>query len=157
MEKLVDEGLVRAIGVCNFPVMSLWDLLGGARIPPAINQVECNPRNACSQLSRFCTTNNVAVVAYSPFGSSFAPMLEIDEIKHLSKKYQSSEANIIIRWALQRGFGVLTKSWREERILSNLTQSDFTLEEADLATIAALDVKQRSLDFTDDWGVDVWA
>lgn len=158
MEKLVDEGLVKSIGVSNFPVMLLWDLLAGARIPPAVNQIECNPKHACTQLVKFCQDNNIHVTAYSPFGSTFAPLLEIDEIKALASKYNKPEANIVIRWAIQRGLSVLVKSWREDRIRSNLEKSlDFVLSDEDMDKINILDANQRSLDFSEDWGVNVWA
>lgn len=138
--------------------MSLWDLLGGARIAPAINQIECNPKNAAAQLVKFCQTNNVAVTAYSPFGSSFAPLLELPEIKELAAKHNRSEANIVVRWAIQRGLTIVVKSWREDRIRSNLVSSvDFQLDAADMTKIEAADSNQRSLDFSEDWGVNVWA
>ncbi len=69
MEKLVDDGLVKHIGVANFPVILLHDMLSYARIPPAVNQVEIHPYNQQSQLLEYCRAHNIVVQAYSPLGS----------------------------------------------------------------------------------------
>lgn len=126
MEKLVDNGLAKHIGVANFPVILLHDMLSYARIPPAVNQVEIHPYNQQPQLLEFCRTHNIVVQAYSPLGSpgykgSSEPEVLSDPIlKEIANKHEVSVAQLCIMWSLQRGCHLIAKSSSAQHMEENL-------------------------------------
>ena len=126
MEKLVDDGLVKYIGVANFPVILLHDMLSYARIPPAVNQVEIHPYNQQSQLLEYCRAHNIVVQAYSPLGSpgykeSVEPDILSDPIlKEIANKHEISVAQLCILWSLQRGCHLIAKSSNSQHMEENL-------------------------------------
>uniref|UniRef100_A0A7S3VHC0 NADP-dependent oxidoreductase domain-containing protein n=1 Tax=Dunaliella tertiolecta TaxID=3047 RepID=A0A7S3VHC0_DUNTE len=118
MEKLVDDGTVRDIGVSNFRVSDLDTLLASARIKPVINQVEANPYLQQPELKAFCDKNGILVEAYSPLapitsapGGPLDPLLE-----ELAKKHQATPAQILLRWSLQSGYLPITTTKSEQRM-----------------------------------------
>lgn len=125
MEELVRQGLVRAIGVANFTGPMLVDLLTYAEIKPAMNQIELHPYNAQQSLVDFCRYENIAVTAYSPLGSPGTKepgepvLLEDKEITAIAGNHDKSAAQVLIRWAMQRGTAVIPKSVNPDRIKSN--------------------------------------
>ncbi len=159
MEKLVTEGLVRSIGVANFPAMLLLDLLSHASISPEVNQIELHPYLAQKELLTFCNEHDVAVTAYSPLGApggagkQFESILLDPTILQLSRKYQKSAAQIVLRWGIQRGTAVIPKSVTPERITENSKVFDFELSLADMETISKLDRNQRIVDPVRMWGL----
>lgn len=126
MEKLVDDGLVKHIGVANFPVILLHDMLSYARIPPAVNQVEIHPYNQQSHLLDYCHTHNIAVQAYSPLGSpgykeSAEPEVLSDPVLiEIANKHRISVAQLCILWSLQRRCHVIAKSANKQHMEENL-------------------------------------
>src|SRR3989338_3251300 len=117
MEDLIRKGMVRAIGVANFTGAMLVDLLSYAKIKPAVNQIELHPYNQQARLVEFCQRNDMAVTAYSPLGSpgnmkdrSGAPILLDDpHIIDIAHAHHRSVAQVLIRWAIQRGTIVIPK------------------------------------------------
>ena len=126
MEKLVDDGLVKHIGVANFPAILLHDMLSYARIPPAVNQVEIHPYNQQTQLLEFCHSRNIVVQAYSPLGSpgykeSREPEVLSDPIlKEIANKHEISVAQLCIMWSLQQGCHLIAKSLNAQHMEENL-------------------------------------
>ena len=134
MEALVAQGLVRSIGVSNFPLILLHDLFQSARIPPAVNQVECHPYLAQSPLVAYAAQRGIHVSAYSPLGrpgktkaesvifdstiKSLAEELSASSPTHASGTY--SPATVLLAWNVLRGVSVLPKSSTPERIGHNL-------------------------------------
>lgn len=159
MEKLVKQGLVKAIGVANFTGIMLTDLLTYAKIKPAMNQVELHPYNQQQRLVDFCKYNDIAVTGYSPLGSpgnakQDAPNLLADElILKLSKQYKKTSAQILVRWAIQRGTVTIPKSTHAERLKENIDVFDFALVEADMKEIAGLERRYRFVDPYDWWKI----
>jgi diketogulonate reductase-like aldo/keto reductase len=144
MEKLVDQKLVVSIGVSNFNVQSLLDLLSHARIKPVVNQIEVHPYLNQSALVNFARENNVQTVAFSPFGSGRLPnILEDDKLIQIAKKYNRSVAQVILRWHAARGIAVIPKSVKEERLKENLNIFDFELSEEDIQEINNLNRNHR--------------
>lgn len=125
MEMLVSEGLVRNIGVANFGVSLLRDMLSYAKIKPAVLQVELHPYNCQDKLLRFCREKGIAVTGFSPLGGESYielggatkenSLLDLQLIKDLSKKYSKSPAQILLRWGIQRGASLVVKSSKVER------------------------------------------
>ncbi|EFJ07544.1 hypothetical protein SELMODRAFT_429709 [Selaginella moellendorffii] len=138
MEKLVDAKKTRAIGVSNFSCKKLGDLLAVARIPPAVNQVECSPVWQQAKLRDFCISSGVHLSAYSPLGSSGKSVLQSPVVKDLAQKLGKTPAQVALRWGLQRGCSVLPKSTNAERLRSNLQVFDFSIPEEELAKFSSI-------------------
>ncbi|XXQ39019.1 NADP-dependent oxidoreductase domain-containing protein [Plasmodiophora brassicae] len=162
MEKCVEEGLVKAIGVSNFTCALLHDLLTYAKVKPAVNQVESHPYCQQRALLAYQQRLGIAFEAYSPLGSGgFAgknePRLLDDPVLHkLAKKYHVDAAKIALRWAVQRGTVVLPKSVHEERIASNIDVYDFQIEDDDMRLIATLDKNHHYLRPNDWYGIPLF-
>ncbi|CAK7342792.1 unnamed protein product [Dovyalis caffra] len=124
MEALYDSGKARAIGVSNFSSKKLGDLLAVARIPPAVNQVECHPEWQQPKLHEFCKSKGVHLSAYSPLGSPGTGSIKSQVLKNsilnmIAEKLGKSPAQVALRWGLQMGHSVLPKSTNEARIKEN--------------------------------------
>ncbi|KAL7493958.1 hypothetical protein ACHAWT_002744 [Skeletonema menzelii] len=126
MESLVDKGLVKHIGVANFPVMLLHDLLSYSRITPAVNQVEIHPYNQQPKLLAYCNSRNVTVQAYSPLGTpgfkeSDEPHILSDPVlSEMAKSKGITVAQLCLQWSLQRGCSVIAKSSNIQHLEENL-------------------------------------
>jgi D-xylose reductase len=153
MEELVNAGLARDIGVCNFGCSLLRDLLSYARIRPAVLQVELHPFLTQEKLLRFCREQEIAVTAFSPLGalSYFTlgmarpeeSVLETEVVRELARRYGRTPAQIVLRWGIQRGSAVVPKTTRPERLGENLAIFDFALTEAEMKTISGLNRDRR--------------
>ncbi|XP_067657250.1 aldo-keto reductase family 1 member B1-like [Haliotis asinina] len=153
MEKLVDKGLVRSIGVSNFNKQQLERILNmdGLKYKPANNQVEITPYLAEEDLLQFSLKNGISTTAYGPFGApgqnyiqEDAPkILEIPTIVEIGKKYGKSSAQVILRWGIQRGYAIVPKSTNPARLAENFDIFDFELSEEDMKTMLDLDRGQR--------------
>ncbi|XP_067657230.1 aldo-keto reductase family 1 member B1-like isoform X1 [Haliotis asinina] len=149
MEKLVDKGLVRSLGVCNFNKQQLERILkmDGLKYKPSNNQVEITPYLAEEDLLQFSLKNDISTTAYAPFGapgqnyvSKDAPkLLEDPTIVGIGSKYNKSPAQVILRWGIQRGYAVIPKSTNPARLAQNMDIFDFKLSEEDMKTMLALD------------------
>ncbi|KAK9767791.1 hypothetical protein K7432_002127 [Basidiobolus ranarum] len=153
MEELVDAGLVKNIGVANFNCSSLMDLLKYARIKPAVNQVEIHPYLPQDVLVEFCHRKDIALTAYSSFGSisylslfdgakSVPSLLEDKIIQNIAKKYSKTPAQVLLRWSLERQIAVIPKSSNEDRLKQNI-DLDFKLSEEDMNEIKKLNKNIR--------------
>lgn len=111
LETLYKEGKVRAIGVSNFQVHHLEDLMKEAEIKPMINQVELHPRLTQEEVRAFCAKHHIQVEAWSPLMQG--QLLDNEELKQIANKYQKSIAQVIIRWDLQTGIVTIPKSTKE--------------------------------------------
>jgi len=159
MEKLVDDGLVKSIGVSNFNIQSLLDLWTYARILPAINQVEVHPYLNRYELIRFAKLlGNITTTAYSPFGSGLeGNALNDDTIAAIAKKHNKDPSHIILRWSIQRGVVVIPKSVHDERIKSNFEVFDFELSPHEMEKIDNLNQNKRIVQVKGAFGFDIFA
>jgi len=146
MEALVDAGLVKAIGVSNYPLITLLDLLTYARIRPAVNQIEVHPYWTREELVSECHRLGVRVVGYSCLGSGQAGPLQDPAIQAIAQRHGKSPAQVIIRWLVQRGIAAIPKSVHEERIRENFAVFDFALTDEEVAAINALNRNQAFVD-----------
>lgn len=110
MEACVDEGKCRALGVCNFNVNALAQLLSTCRMPPVINQVERHPLLPQTELLDFCARNHVKLQAHSPLGQGNEALLSHEVVKEVAKTSGQSPAQVVLRWNLQQGVLVVPKS-----------------------------------------------
>ncbi len=142
MEELYKNGLVRAIGVCNFQIHHLEYLLSECQIVPAVNQVEVHPEFTRPELHNFCREHNIQIEAWSPLMQGSA--IKIQQIKALAVKYNRAPSQIILNWHLRNGRIVIPKSKNPDRIISNADIYNFQMEKNDLKIIDNLN-KNRSL------------
>ncbi len=140
LEKLYKDGLVRAIGVSNFKVHHLQDLLADCEIAPMVDQVEYHPLLTQKELHSFCKDNKIQIEAWSPLmqGNLDQPVLN-----ELSAKYKKSPAQIVIRWDLQNGVVTIPKSVTESRIIENANVFDFELSAEDMEKISGMNQDKR--------------
>lgn len=141
LETLYKEGKVRAIGVSNFQVHHLTDVMKDAEIVPMINQVEYHPRLTQKELQAFCMEHNIQLEAWSPLMQG--QLLDNPVLQEIAASYHKTVAQIIIRWDLQNGVITIPKSTKEHRIVENSTVFDFELTKEDMARIDQLNDNLR--------------
>jgi len=142
LEYLYKEGRVRAIGVSNFQVHHLQDLLGDAEIKPVINQVELHPYLSQKKVREFCKENDIQVEAWSPLMAGNG-LLENEILKEIAKKYNKTVAQIVLRWDLQSQVVTIPKSTNERRLIENIDVFDFNLSKSDIDRIDSLNQDLR--------------
>jgi alcohol dehydrogenase (NADP+) len=161
LEALVDQGLVRHIGVSNYPVALLHELMTQARIPPAINQCEAHPYLQQTKLVEYCRARGVHFEAYSPLGTpgfkarDEPVILDDPVLNEIATRHGISVAAVCLAWAVQRGTSVVAKSTNPQHQRDNLeaaTSADIRLSEDEMAAIASLDRGYRYFRPEDWWG-----
>jgi len=153
LEEFVASGKVKAIGVSNFTIDQLRQLIAHSKVgPPVVNQVEFHPYLVQTELHQFCKENGIVLTAYSPLGSpdSYsgqqpgAPaLLKEPIVLELAKKHNKSPAQILLRWSVQMGTSVIPKSVTPSRIEENLQIFDFKLSEEDVSLVSSLNRNHR--------------
>lgn len=153
MEDLVRAGLVRNIGVSNFNVALLRDLVAYAKIPPAMLQAEMHPYLTQEKLLRFCLSEEIAVTAFSPLGAASyfslgmaepeESVLEQHAVREIARRHGKSPAQIVLRWGVQRRTAVVPKSTRTERLCENLALFDFEFSADEMDDIGRLNRNRR--------------
>jgi diketogulonate reductase-like aldo/keto reductase len=141
LEKLYSDGRVRAIGVSNFQVHHLRDLLEDAQIKPMVNQVEYHPRLAQLELRAFCKEQGIQLEAWSPLMQG--KLLDNSVLLEIANKYEKSVAQVILRWDLQNGIVTIPKSTNEHRIIENADIFNFELTSDDMLQIDGLNKDTR--------------
>jgi 2,5-diketo-D-gluconate reductase A len=144
MEKLYQEGRIRAIGVSNFPPDRLMDLIMHHQIVPAVNQVETHPFNQQIDTQTFLQENQVQIESWGPFAEGQHHIFEHEVLRSIADKHQKTVGQVILRWLTQRGVVAIPKSVRQQRIVENFTIFDFDLSQEDMAAIRTLDTKTSS-------------
>jgi diketogulonate reductase-like aldo/keto reductase len=150
-EKLLADGRVRAIGVCNFSPQHLKNLMEHAEITPAVNQVELHPSFNQRELREFDRRFGITTQSWAPIGGSIrrAGDAANDPLHHptilqLATKYRKTPAQIVLRWHIDHGLSAIPKSVKKERIEENIDIFNFALTVDDMATVDALDTGVRS-------------
>lgn len=138
LEKAYEEGKLRAIGVSNFPVEKLREVLDHCEIVPALMQVECHPYYPAEAVKSFCDGKGIKLQSWYPLGHGNAGLVNDPVFASLAEKYGKSNAQIILRWHIQMGFGLVPGSKSHEHIRENAEIFDFSLTEEEMELIAAL-------------------
>lgn len=142
LEKLYKDGRVRAIGVSNFHIHHLEDLISSAEIKPMVNQVEYHPHLTQKELLAFCKKEGIQLEAWSPLKQG--QLLEEPVLVDIANKYNKSVAQVILRWDLQNGVVTIPKSIKEHRIIENSNVFDFELSTEDMEKIDGLNQNSRA-------------
>jgi len=144
MEKLYKAGKAKAIGVSNWNIDLLKDLLEKAEIKPAVNQVEDNPFLPQHKLVKFCQDNGIQITAYCPLGRANNPkLLDDPTVNEVAKKNNMTPAQVVLSWNVQRNIIVIPKSVTPSRIEENLKISELPKEDFD--KISSITIRQRGV------------
>ena len=153
MEALVDKGLVRQIGVCNYNSVLIHDLMSYARIKPAMLQVEAHPYLTQERLVRLAGDYGIDVTAFSPLGAQSyfelgmavegESLLGAAPVMVAAQAHGKTPAQVLLRWGVQRGTAVIPKTTKLERMRENLAIDDFELSQVEMAAISALNQNRR--------------
>jgi diketogulonate reductase-like aldo/keto reductase len=141
LEKIYQDGRVRAIGVSNFLQHHLQTLFDNSETRPAVNQTEFHPRLVQQSLIDFCVQNKVQFEAWSPF--RMGEIFTVRELDEIAAKYNKTVAQLVIRWDLQKGVVTIPKSVKKERIITNAQVFDFEISAEDMLLIDSLDRHER--------------
>ncbi|OAY69053.1 Aldose reductase [Ananas comosus] len=146
MEKLVKDGLVRDIGVCNFTVKKLNRLLQSAQILPSVCQMEMHPGWRNDKMLEACKQNGIHCTAYSPLGSSERNLIDDPVVTRVANKLNKTPGQVLVKWALQRGTSVIPKSKNPERIKENFQVFGWEIPEEDFRALSSMKDQKRVLD-----------
>jgi 2,5-diketo-D-gluconate reductase A len=142
MERAHAAGHTRSIGVSNFGVDDLRQLLPTVSVPPVVNQVQFSPYEYRKALLDSCRREGIALEAYSPLGTG--RHLTSDVVARIAQRHERTPAQVLLRWCIERGIPVIPKSIHRERIVENAQLFDFALTDGDLAELDALDHTDRT-------------
>ncbi|XP_055333933.1 1,5-anhydro-D-fructose reductase-like [Paramacrobiotus metropolitanus] len=164
MEKLVEEGFAKSIGLSNFNEDQIQHVLNNCRIKPAVLQVECHPYLPQEDLQTFCRKNYIVMTAYAPLGSAkfqsaktnngnrHGALLQETLLGRIGEKHGKTSAQILLRWLIQRNIVAIPKSVKKERLQENFELWDFCLSEHEMGQISGL-AKSDGRMFT----LDMWS
>lgn len=141
LEKLYKDGRIKAIGVSNFEVHHLEELINECDIVPTVNQVEYHPEYPQTELHEFCKKHKIQLEAWGPLMQG--KIFQIPLMKELSDKYGKTISQIALRWDLQMGVVTIPKSSTKARIKENMDLYDFEISKEDMKTIEKLNIGKR--------------
>ena len=142
MEKLLEEGKVRSIGVSNFSADQVTNLAAFNQVIPHINQIEVNPFHQRTAYLEFLKDENIIPEVWAPFAEGKNNLFENETLEKIGEKYNKTVAQIVLRWLVEQDIVVLAKTVRPERMEENLDVFDFSLDDEDRAQIQSLDQKE---------------
>ena len=162
MEALYTQGLARSIGLSNWTEKGIASLLTYAKIKPAINQIEIHPFLPQNDLIKYCLSQSIIPVAYSPLGSqdqvpgTGEKVSTNKDLNAIAEKNGVTLAQVLIAWGLKRGYPVLPKSSNAGRILSNAKLITLSDEDFEAVNKVSEGRKSRFVNMKDTFGYDVW-
>lgn len=139
LEELYAAGKVRAIGVDNFTPDKLADFMFWNKVKPAVNLVECNPFFQREDERAYMESKDIQMQAWSPLSAGQANLFRNETLCAIATNHKKTSAQVVLRWLTQRGIVPIVKSENPQRMKENLSIFDFTLTEAEMRQIAALD------------------
>jgi diketogulonate reductase-like aldo/keto reductase len=151
MEKLVVKGLTKSIGVSNYNVQSLHNLLSFCKIKPVFNQVEFHPYLYQKELLNYCNSENIKIIAYNPIcRGAYVNMekeklnlLEEPIVKELAEKYKKTPGQIVLNWLINLGIVPIPRTGKPERMKENLDSTTFVMEKDDYEKVSNLNKNHR--------------
>jgi len=141
LEELRNEGLVRSIGVSNYNVRLLRELLDVADVTPVLNQVERHPNLQQRDICEFCREHGILVQAWSPIAKG--RVTDFTALRSIGRSHGKSPAQVTLRWQIQTGVAVIPKTTNPDRMRENLDVFDFELSPDEMESVAALDAGER--------------
>lgn len=142
LEKAYKEGKVKAIGISNFPVEKIQEILDQCEIVPTVMQVECHPYYPAEEVKDFCDKHHIKLQSWYPLGHGNSDMLNDPVFVSLAQKYHKSTVQIILRWHIQMGFALVPGSKSYDHIKDNAQIFDFHLTDDEMNMIATINKHQ---------------
>jgi diketogulonate reductase-like aldo/keto reductase len=142
MIKLMEDGKCRSIGVSNFTIMHLEEILATSDVVPMVNQVEFTPFLYQRELLSYCRSHTIQVEAYSPL--THGRSLGEEPIASIARRYGKTTAQLLLRWDIQHGLVTIPKSTHRARIEENAQVFDFALSDEDMRRLDSLDRNMRT-------------
>lgn len=142
MEELYQLGKIKSIGVSNFGMDRLVDLMLHNKITPVVNQIETHPFFQQIESAKYMKEHNIQIEAWGPLAEGKNNIFQNEVLVSIAEKYNKSVAQVILRWLTQRKIVVIPKSVRKERIIENFNIFDFELNQEDMNNIATLDTNK---------------
>ncbi|OXM85975.1 aldo/keto reductase [Paenibacillus rigui] len=143
LEELYSEGKIKVIGVANFEIQHLENVMKHSKIPPMVNQIETHPEFPQNELHDYLARHQILHEAWGPLGQGNKALLGRPELTEIALHHEKSAAQVILRWHLQRGIIVIPKSSNPQRIKENSEIFDFELTEKEMETIDRLNTGKR--------------
>lgn len=134
MEKLLEAGKVKAIGVANFSTVNMRKLLDSCKVIPAVNQTEIQPLLPQKKLNALCVQHGIHQTAFGPLGGSGSTLHENPVVNASAEKRGCNSGNVLLSWGVRKGWSVIPKSTNPARIAANL-QKCFDMEDEETAQI----------------------
>lgn len=174
-ESLVEKGLTKSIGVSNYNVQNLLNILSFCKIKPVANEVEFHPYLYQKELKEFCDKEDIKIISYYPLitGANYKTrfknlqkimadrkldLLNEDIVKELSKKYGKTPGQIVLNWHIHLGLIPIPGTSNIKRMKENLVAADFKMEEKDIELLSSFNNKQfRFCDGVNIYGIDIFA
>lgn len=150
MEKLYRDGVVKAIGISNFMVYQMKDVLEACEIKPMVNQCEYHPIYQRREIHKYCQENQIQFEAWAPLQQGHA--LDIPEVVEIASNHGTSPAQVLLRWDLQNEVVTIPKSITPARIIANSQVYDFELSDEEMIHINNLNEEKHTLDYPPDCG-----
>lgn len=150
MEEFYKEGRIKAIGVSNFQIHHLKDLMSQTEVVPVVDQVETHPYFQQDELREFLQENGIAHEAWGPLGQGKSDMFTNPVLTEIAKTHNKSVAQVILRWHIQRNTIVFPKSVHQERLAENINVFDFELTDKEMDNIKTLETGKRFAASPDD-------
>lgn len=141
MEELYREGKIRSIGVSNFEMDRLVDLMLHNEVTPAVNQIETHPFYQQVESAKYMKEHHIQIESWGPLAEGKNNIFNNKVLTAIAEQYNKSVAQVTLRWLIQREIVVIPKSVRKERIIENFNLFDFELKQEDMELIATLDTK----------------
>lgn len=157
MEKLLETGKTKAIGVSNFNVRRLKKVLESCKVRPAANQIEIHPYLLQTQLIELCKKEEILLEAYSPLGNNQTgepKTVDDEEVHKIADELNMDAGQVLISWGIQKGWVVLPKSVTERRVESNFQDKELPIEA--MKRIDALSERHKRFNFPARWGIDIF-
>ncbi|OVE70236.1 aldo/keto reductase [Clostridium diolis] len=143
MEELYLQGKIKVIGVANFQIQHLEELMKYSRITPMINQIETHPEFPQNELHQYLTKHKILHEAWAPLGQGNKALLENTVLKKIASNHEKTVAQVILRWHIQRGIIIIPKSSNPKRIKENIQLFDFELSSEEMEKINQLNTGRR--------------
>ncbi|KUF07924.1 aldo/keto reductase [Leucobacter sp. G161] len=143
LSKIHESGRATSIGVSNFEISDLEEIISETGVVPTVNQIELHPLHQRRELVEYCTAKGIRVEAWGPLAQGKSDLFERPELTEPAAAHGKTPAQVILRWHAQQGRIVFPKTVRKERMIENAQIFDFALTDAEMAAIDALDAQQN--------------
>jgi len=141
--EIAESGRATSIGVSNFEIPDLQQLLDETGVVPAVNQIELHPLHQRRELSAFCAEHGIAIEAWGPLAQGKSDLFERAEITNAAAAHGKSPAQVVLRWHVQQNRIVFPKTLRRERMVENADIFDFELSAEQMSAIDAIDERRN--------------